>query len=323
MIAASVAVVSDAGGTAWVLGGGCRPDDRFLVWSLTKTYAATCVLLLAGDGVLDLDDPVGRFLPDAPGAGRITIRHLLQHSAGLADYGALPAYHQAVRDDLPPWQEAEFLRRTEAHRLQFEPGAGCAYSNIGYMLVRRLIETVAGPWGGLLRERVLDPLGLSRTGLAPAIGRPDPTLIIGRSTALGGSGVPSERYDLGWVATGVVISTAAEVARFYHALLGGRLVPLDQMLRTVPLADFVAIPGRPAVRPAASLGIWIEQQPAALEMDRIAEHGGGGPGSTASVRCLWRDGRQVTVAVLSPNEDLGATETLAQQLGAQAMAAPP
>jgi D-alanyl-D-alanine carboxypeptidase len=313
----SFAVVTDAGETA-----SERPDDRFLIWSLTKTYAAASVLLLARDGVLRLDDPLARFLPDAPGRGLITIRHLLQHSAGLPDYGPLPAYHQAVRDDLPPWSEAEYLRQTDAARLRFPPGTRCAYSNIGYMLLRRLIEVVAGPWDALMRRRLFEPLGLHSTELAPATGRPDPSLMSGRSAALGGSGVLSERYDYGWVAHGVVISTAAEVARFFHALLGGRLVPLDDMLRTVPYPGFIARPPRPAVRPAAGLGIWVEQEPAVLGMDRIAEHGGGGPGSTASVRCLWRGGRHVTVAVLSPNEDLGATEALAQQLGVEAMAAP-
>jgi len=104
-------------------------------WSFTKTVLAAAALVLVADGRLSLDALVH---------GRpFTLRHLLQHRAGLPEYGWLTAYNEAVANCETPWTRGELLRRVQADKLVFEPGQGWAYSNVGYMLVRELIENAA------------------------------------------------------------------------------------------------------------------------------------------------------------------------------------
>jgi D-alanyl-D-alanine carboxypeptidase len=119
-------------------------DSRFVVQSITKSFTAAVILRLVAAGKLRLDAPLAEWLPDAPNAARVTIRQCLQHTSGLPDYGGLPEYHEAVRKGATPWTFTEFLTRTHAEQLLFEPGTGWRYSNIGHMLLRRLIETVCG-----------------------------------------------------------------------------------------------------------------------------------------------------------------------------------
>ena len=128
-------------------------------WSFTKSVIAAAALTLVRDGKLDLDAPMG--------SKPFTLRQLLQHRAGVGEYGALAEYHRAVADGTEPWPVAELLSRVDADRLWFEPGTGWLYSNVGYLLVRRhLEETVGATLNSVLRERVLEPLGIKETFLA-------------------------------------------------------------------------------------------------------------------------------------------------------------
>jgi hypothetical protein len=86
-------------------------------------------------GKLDLDAPIA----GAP----YTLRHLLQHTSGLPDYGPNPEYHRAVAAGESPWSVDELLRRVDALTLLFPPGARFSYSNIGYLFVRQIIERAA------------------------------------------------------------------------------------------------------------------------------------------------------------------------------------
>ena len=123
---------------------GVNVDSRFVVQSITKSFTAAVILRLVASGTLRLDAFIFEWLPYVPNAARITIRQCLQHTSGLPDYGVLPEYHEAVQQGATPWTFTEFLHRTHAKQLLFEPGQGWRYSNIGYMVLRRLIETVCG-----------------------------------------------------------------------------------------------------------------------------------------------------------------------------------
>lgn len=96
-------------------------DSRFVVQSITKSFTAAVILRLVASGTLMLDALISEWLPDVPNASRITIRQCLQHTSGLPDYGALPGYHEAVQQGAPPWSFTEFLHRTHAEQLLFEP----------------------------------------------------------------------------------------------------------------------------------------------------------------------------------------------------------
>jgi N-acyl-D-amino-acid deacylase len=156
-----------------------EPTSLFRLASLSKTVTAVAVLQLVQDGRLALDDKVVRILGDTgPRAGRITdprvnditVRHLLQHSAGFdrdrsGDVVFLPGAADAAKRQggpLPP-DCATILRDSLERKLDFRPGERFAYSNIGYCILGRVVERVSGaPYELHVRQRVLAPAGVTR-----------------------------------------------------------------------------------------------------------------------------------------------------------------
>ena len=307
---AAVSVRTGSRETCTVVGAGDGTSDlaasRFLVYSLTKSMLAAVVLRLAERGEVLLDRGLSRWLPDAPNAARITPRQLLRHTGGLRDYGGVPAYADAVRAGGPPWTDAEYFRRAQATDLLFEPGTGWAYSNIGYLLIRRLIEHVQSEsLADTMRSELFAPIGIPAAFVAA--GPADlATLRFGASAALDGQSV-CLAYHPGWVAHGVAAATASEITAFYAALLEGDLFGselLAQMREPVPIPLSHRDARRALSQPGYGLGLEIEMDPA---RPRLIGHSGAGPGSVAAAyHC---DG--VTVCVLSEGENLIDAEALA------------
>lgn len=288
-------------------------DSRFSVQSITKSFTAAVILRLVASSKLMLDVPLSEWLPDVPNASRITIRQCLQHTSGLPDYGGLPEYHEAVRQGATPWTFTEFLNRTHAEQLLFEPGRGWRYSNIGYMLLRRLIETVGGQsFAEVVAAEVCRPLGLGHTSVLRS--REDfQTLAPAYSFCVSSDGLPVDirtRYDPGWVATGVVSSTASDLVRFYDRLFAGDLLPgrlLDEM-RAVVRASTTPSNQR-FIAPSYGLGLIADlESPYGV----LYGHSGGGPGYTSAALHVLSPQRQpVTVAVLSNTENFFEVELMA------------
>jgi D-alanyl-D-alanine carboxypeptidase len=297
----------DAQARTLTRGDGPAPfpaEARFLTYSLGKTVTAVLVLRQVDQGCLALDVPLARWLPQIPNAATITVRQLLQHTSGLGDYGGTSAYREAVRAGAEPWPFEEFLACARAERLLFAPGTGWAYSNIGYLILRRLLETVGGgSFAELVRQEIALPLGLGRTHVP--IRRADlEGLVFGPSRALAGD--VRTLYHPGWVATGVVASTAAETAAFYDALFAGRLLPpelLAEMTRATPVT--VAPGGRPWWRYGYGLGLEIELDPA--HGPRLG-HTGAGPGSSAMACHFPALPQPLTVVVFADGEDVAQVE---------------
>lgn len=301
--------------TGVVTRGGAAPafgaDARFLVYSITKSFLAAAALRLVAAGELELDAPVSRWLSPLSVSPDITLRHLLRHTSGLGDYGGLADYHAAVRRGGQPWSDAEFLRRTGNGEPRFAPGTGWAYSNVGYMLVRRLLEAVrAAPFGQVLEMEIFRPLGLRHTSV-PGRAEDLAALTFGPSAYLG-DGEPVEvagRYDPRWVAHGVVASTAGEVARFYHALLEGELLPDElRMEMCEPYLLGGPIEGRPVARPGYGLGLQVD---VGAVPGPIYGHTGAGPGASTSAVHLRDGAAPVTVVVVSNGEDVPQVEWMA------------
>src|SRR5262245_6405939 len=159
------------------------PQSQLLVpwWSFAKTVLAAAALVLVDRRQLALDSPVG----SAP----YTLRHLLQHTSGLPDYGPNPDYHRAVAAGDPPSPIDELLRRVNASTLLFAPGTRFSYSNIGYLFVRQIIERAAdADLGDALKALVLDPLGIESVFVANTPEELD-TIVWGNT----------RRYDPRWV----------------------------------------------------------------------------------------------------------------------------
>jgi D-alanyl-D-alanine carboxypeptidase len=216
-----------------------QPRDRVHIASITKTFVATVVLQLVAERRLSLQDSVQRWLPGVVvGHGyrpdRITIGELLQHTSGLRDYV-----------DTPGWVTPQVLERTWRPRqlvaaaLRLGPPlSGWNYSNTNYILAGMLIRRVTGHSPITeIRRRILLPLGLRDTSFPLTskripgphahgyIGTHDVTDLVNPSVT--------------WTA-GAMISTVDDVARFYRALLTGKLLPPPEqreLLTTIPVHD--------------------------------------------------------------------------------------
>jgi D-alanyl-D-alanine carboxypeptidase len=285
-------------------------DSRFLVQSLTKSFTAAVILHLVEAGKLLLDEPLSRWLPSVPNAACVTIRQCLQHTSGLPDYGSLKEYHDAVRQGDKPWSFEEFLDRTRSETLRFVPGNGWGYSNIGHMMLRRLIEKVCDrTFSDIIMTEICLPLGLTQTFVV--WGRADLlSLTAGYSTdsSPDGSAIDvRELYDPGWIATGVIASTASDIVRFYHQLFAGKV--LSSALLKEMCSSVRAAPSHPRfVTPSYGLGLMADPD---SPYGAMYGHNGGGPGYSASAyhfRSPQRD--PLTVAVLLNTENSEAAEIM-------------
>jgi D-alanyl-D-alanine carboxypeptidase len=299
-------------GGAWS-GAVGLPDDlppgppRFFAYSITKSFIAALVLQLQEEGRFGLDDALARFAPEVPQAGRITLRELLNHTAGLPDYGALPAYHAAIRErPAAPWSFDEFASHTFARGLDREPGARFAYSNPGYALLRRLVERETGQ---TLREaialRIAGPLGLRDSEVAE-----DLADLAGLVPAESGFGLPGgprldvrRHYHPGWVWHGVLTSTPEDVARFYEQLFAGALLSAESLREMTALVP-VEAPGR-TDEPGYGLGLM------GLRGRSVYGHNGGGPGYSASAfASAGNPGGPIVACLMCAFEDPGLAESL-------------
>lgn len=268
-----------------------RNDDAEIVvpwWSFTKTLIAAAALALARDGALRLDDP----LPGRPHS----LRLLLQHRAGLADYGGLQRYHDAVSRDEAAWPPHALLQEADAERLRYEPGQGWAYSNIGYLLARQHLEALCDEdLDALLRRLVFDPLRIA--GARVALTRGD---LVGVNLGSISS------YDPRWVYHGLVVGPLHAAAMLLHRLLMTDFLPSDllaEMTQGWPLGG--AIEGRPWRTTAYGLGVMTGTGP---ESTRVIGHTGGGPGSVIAVYHHPDASSSFTAAAFSPGENSGRVE---------------
>jgi len=185
------------------------PALLFPWWSVTKTVIATCALQLIAQGRLTLDQA----LPGHP----YTLGQLLQHRAGVPDYGKLAAFHETVRRGDQAWTVDDLLERVDVEKRDFDPGEGWAYSNVGCLFVRQIIEkTVDDDIGAAIQTLIFDPLDIHSVRLAIEPSDLD-------DIAWGNKG----RYHPGWVYHGLLVSTALDSVRFLKGLMLGQLLPLQ------------------------------------------------------------------------------------------------
>jgi D-alanyl-D-alanine carboxypeptidase len=264
-----------------------RSTDRFWVGSVTKTFVATVVLQLVAEGKLRLTDTVEHWLPGVVPRGReITIRELLNHTSGITDFLAdervqaqLERHPRAV---LPP---RTLIARAASHPLEFRPGHDWSYSNTNYLLLGLIVEKATG---NSLREelttRIFEPLHLAHTTFDSPRRRLLPSEMHGYLIAPGGERTRDvSLLTLGGVwAAGDIVSNVDDVAKFYSALLGGKLLRPDE-LRAMQTITFIAAND--------GLGLFHDE----TGCGRAWGHGGGTPGYLTIVKASG-DGARVVVA---------------------------
>ena len=255
-------------------------DGHFRMGSNTKTFVSVVVLQLVGEGRLSLDDSVEQWLPgvvsgNGNDGSRITVRHLLQHTSGLHNYtdelpalGSAKGYYEHRFDH---HDAADLVALAMRHAPRFAPGTHWEYSNTNYILAGMLIERVTGePWPAQVRSRILRPLGLRDTSYpGDRSSLPRPHARAYQQFEADGPLLDVTAFNpTAAGAAGGMVSTTADLTRFWRALQRGELLRPQQLaqLRETVLADELQefLPG-----PRYGLGIfWIRTGAAATGATR-------------------------------------------------------
>ncbi|MEJ8645975.1 serine hydrolase domain-containing protein [Streptomyces sp. MS1.HAVA.3] len=231
-----------------------RPDLRHRVGSVTKTFTAVAVLQQSAKGRVDLDRPVGDYVPELlPGerGRKVTVRMLLNHTSGINDYiaGAFPSLLEGSSTSLDDHRfrtirPAELIKYGVDGPQLFEPGTDWTYSNTNYILLGEILRKVTGQDPErLITQDVIRRAGLRDTyfpGTDPHIRGAHARMY---ENLYGLIDPPRDYsvYNMTWAGTaGALISTPQDLNTFYRALLTGDLLPrrqLDQMRTTVDVKD--------------------------------------------------------------------------------------
>lgn len=287
-------------------------DGYVRIGSTTKTFVATVLLQLVGEGRVSLVDTVERRLPGVVrGSGndgrRVTLRHLLQQTSGIPDYTAdvVPEYSAEGyrRNRWTTYTSAERVALAMKHPPSFEPGTDREYSNTNYVLAGMVIEAVTGrPWDEEVRSRILRPLRLVRTlapGDRPFLPRPH-----ARNHQQFESGGPMVDTTVAYLpfdgdADGSLIGTTADVNRFFTALMRGELLApaqLAEMRRTIE------VPREPGSPPGRGGGLGLYRTPLSCGGEYWG-HDGSGFGSTVHPAVTPDGQAAVTVSLHSRPAD--------------------
>lgn len=141
------------------------PQTIFESGSVAKQFTAAAIVLLQQDGKLSLDDPVKKYIPELPDYGvPLTIRHLLNHTSGLRDWGTVLSLTGAGRGDRVVSQDLALEVITHQRALDFTPGSEYSYSNSGYNLAAIIVERVSKQrFPAFVEERLFKPLGMKNS----------------------------------------------------------------------------------------------------------------------------------------------------------------
>ncbi|MEU0188681.1 serine hydrolase domain-containing protein [Streptomyces afghaniensis] len=229
--------------------------DHYRVASISKTFVATVVLQLEAEGRLSLDDTVEKWLPGVVrGNGhdgrKVTLRQLLNHTSGIFDYLADPAFQRTYMtadgfmkhrfDEADP---EELLAFAMANKPYFTPGTTFEYSNTNYLLAARVIEKATGndDYGDEIDRRIIAPLHLTSTSVPTTrVTLPRPSSRAYSKLARTDTGPTYDVTELNArlaYGSGQMVSSSADLNRFYSALLRGSLLPPEQLKKmktTVP-----------------------------------------------------------------------------------------
>lgn len=153
-------------------------DMHFRAGAMGFTYAATILGRLADQGTLSLDDPVGKWLPELPGADILTLRMLANMTSGYVDYVYQPAIADAFQaDPFRAFSTDDLIRVGTTAPPFFAPGTNWMYSHTNYAILGKVIARATGlPTATVMQQCILDPLGLAHTKAIATPAIPPPVL---------------------------------------------------------------------------------------------------------------------------------------------------
>jgi CubicO group peptidase (beta-lactamase class C family) len=301
--AASVAVVRD-GQIAYVKAYGtqrlepntpARTDARYGIGSISKQFTAAAILLLAEEGKLKLDDPVGKYVPNLTDGDKITIRQVLSHTSGYRDYWP---QDYVMAEMMRPTTPDYILNKWARVPLDFRPGDQWQYSNTGYTIAGLIIEKVSGePYMQFLQERIFTPLHMTTATETD-------TKPLAASDARGyrrfalGPVRPAPKEGSGWLyAMGGLAMTAEDLARWDVSEIDQSLLkPESYKAQQTPV---ILNDGKDS---GYGLGVFLGKAAGR----RMVSHGGEISGFLAENR-IYPDAR--TAVVVLTDADFGGAQT--------------
>jgi D-alanyl-D-alanine carboxypeptidase len=273
-----------------------RLDTQFRFGSMGKMFTAVAIMQLVENGEVDLEAPIGTYLPDYPNpdvATKVTVAHLLSHTGGTGDIFG-PDFDRRKTS----------LRSTGAYvdlygrrALEFEPGTRWDYSNFGFILLGRIVEQVSGlPYDDYIRRNIFRPAGMASTG-----NRPESEILPRRAVGYMGSGARLERADpllpLNGTAAGGGYSTVGDFHRFVVGLTSHRLLGRESLRKLI----------EGGVKMADGKFAGFDFGGTMPDGRRFFGHGGGFPGISGSLQHFPDSG--ITLIVLA-NRDPGTAEAI-------------
>jgi D-alanyl-D-alanine carboxypeptidase len=247
------AYLNAAGVSSLEDGTPMQGSDILEIGSNTKSMTIVLLMQLVEQGLISLDDPLSKYLPEQaaalPNGDQITIRQMAQHTAGLWDYGD-EIIGGGVTDSgklEASYTPAELVQyAADNGSPYFAPGTEGQwhYSNTGYVLLGMIIEQITGQTiGDLLQTRIFDPLGMESATFLEGVPQPGEITTQGYWWTEDGQRVNTTNWNAsqGWAA-GAAAMTAADLARYGQALAAGELFQnpetLNEMLTFYPAAKF-------------------------------------------------------------------------------------
>ena len=256
------------------------PDTKFRLGSISKQFTSFLILQLVQEGKITLDANVADVLPyyRKDTGSKITIRQLLTHTSGLPNYTARPDYRDKLMRN--PFGVEDFVKGYCSGDLEFEPGTKFNYSNSGYFVLGAVIEQLTGkPYEQVLKERILDPVGMKDTGY-------DHSDVILMKRAAGYEKTPGGYVNTPYVdmslpyAAGALYSTVGDLYLWDQALYSDRLLPaeLKRQMFTPGLGNY-------------AFGWSVRQLPMGPEKTNrtVTAHGGGINGFSTLISRVTED----------------------------------
>ncbi len=269
--------------------------------SVTKQFTAASILLLEERGKLKVEDPVKKYMPDAPAAwDKITIFHLLTHTSGIPSFTGFADYAQTEPFETTP---EKLVARFRDKPLEFAPGEKWNYSNSGYVLLGYLIEKISGQsYATFVQENIFTPLGMKDSGY-------DSNSKIIPHRASGYTPSKDGPVNAGFIhmsipfSAGSLYSTTEDLLRWERGLFGGKVLSAASLQKmTTPFKQDYAF----------GLGVHITAG------HKVIDHGGGIEGFNTHLAYYPDD--QLTVVVLGNLN--GPASDIAGKLGAVALGQP-
>jgi D-alanyl-D-alanine carboxypeptidase len=202
-----------------------RKAAHFRIGNTTESFTTSLLLQFVDEGLVSLDDPLSNWFPDLPSGSDVTLGMLARSISGYADFVTNDRFlEQYEADPFRRWRVDELIDLAFERPAVFEPGTSWSFSDTNFLLLAQVLKQVGGqPLSPLLRERILDPLGLDETAMRT---RPQiPAPVIHSYTGERGRYEDATRWSPSWV-RGIanMVSTLGDMGRWANALGTGKVV---------------------------------------------------------------------------------------------------